>query len=47
MQLANEADYKIDFSKISQLESIASAKDAMFNNLDKMNKMFQKIIIKL
>ncbi len=46
MQLANEAGYKIDFSKVSQLENISSAKDAMFNNLDKMDKMFQKIIVK-
>ena len=45
MQLAQEVGYNIDFSKVSQLESIASAKDAMFNNMSKMDKMFQKIIV--
>ena len=45
MHLANEAGYEIDFSKVSQLESITSSKDAMFNNLKKMENMFQRIIV--
>ncbi len=43
-QLAKNAGYFIDFSKVSQLESVLSAKDAMVNNLTKMQKMFEKII---
>ncbi len=43
-QLAKKAGYFIDFSKVSQLESVLSAKDAMVNNLTKMERMFEKII---
>ena len=47
MQLANKAGYEIDFTKVSQLESITAAKDSMFNKLKKMENMFQKIIVKI
>ncbi len=43
-QLAKKAGYFIDFSKVSQLECVLSAKDAMVNNLTKMERMFEKII---
>ncbi len=45
-QLVQTLGYDLDFSKVSQLENEYASKEAMFNRLDKMHAMFQKILIK-
>lgn len=43
-QLANEAGYRLDFSKVERLEWNKASEDCFFGNIEPLKKVFDKVV---